>query len=194
VFQIGFSTSTNFPGIFSTTSHFFLSYFHSELFLLQELSTTGSHLSASLSPHWARSSARHLHLVHGLRQRCHARAPHHKAVADRAPVPLLTASIRPPIPRPDSRSEAAAAFPLLTACVRARHAPVAAWLRFAASARVTTPRHHFLSTLAAMLTSRPSPRAPVADYLTPLCFRAGLHRQPSSVVYLPHRHASARSW
>jgi hypothetical protein len=75
-----------------------------------------------------------------------------------------------PWSRPDSWSEAVATFPVPTARVRARHAPVAARPCFAASARVSAPRYHFLSALAVVLTSLPSPHAPVTGHLTSLHF------------------------
>jgi hypothetical protein len=49
-----------FSWIFSQLLAILLSYFHSELFLIQELSATGSHLSASISPCRAHSSAHRL--------------------------------------------------------------------------------------------------------------------------------------
>jgi hypothetical protein len=63
-------------------------------------------------------------------------------------------------------SEAAAAFPLSTAHVRARHALVATRPCFIASARVSALHHRFLSALAAVLTSLPSSRASVVGHLT----------------------------
>jgi hypothetical protein len=82
-----------------------------------------------------------------------------------------------PCPRPDSQSEAVVAFPLPTVRVRAFHAPITAWSRFTASTRVSASRHRFLSALAAVLTSLPPPRAPVAGRLTSLHFSC---RSPSA--------------
>jgi hypothetical protein len=58
VFQIGFTTSTNFLGIFLNLHLIVLSYFRLRVFLIQKIAATGSHLSTSLSLQRARPSAR----------------------------------------------------------------------------------------------------------------------------------------
>jgi hypothetical protein len=74
-----------FYWIFSQLLASLLSYFHSELFLIQELSAAGSHLSASISPCRAHSSAHHLCV-----------APRARARALKASVPTETVRTPPP--------------------------------------------------------------------------------------------------
>jgi hypothetical protein len=150
VFQIGFPTPTIFfrfaslPSYFSRASNQFRSYLK-----LKKMLTCGALRPVALSPRPA--SCRYLDATSRVR----------------GVPPLSDTALASPHAQPRQPvSEAAAAFPLLTARVRVHHTTIAARMRFAAYARVSTPRRRFLSALAAVLTSLPSPRALVVGRLT----------------------------
>jgi hypothetical protein len=97
VFKIGFPTSTNFPGFFSQLLAISFELFsfrivfnsgiicHGVPPVSLSFSAPGPLISTPSPP------------AHESRQHCHPRAPSHKAVADRAPLLLPTASIQPPV-------------------------------------------------------------------------------------------------
>jgi hypothetical protein len=89
VFQIGFPTSKNFPKIFLNFYLIVLSYFLPRVFLIQKIAVAGSHLSASLSPHQGRQSARHFHVA-----ATHPGSSPHRAIKAPADSAVPTAPLR----------------------------------------------------------------------------------------------------
>jgi hypothetical protein len=149
--QIGFTTSTNFLGIFLHLYLIVLSYFLLRVFLIQKIAAAGSHLSASLS---ATSPPVSTLFPRG----CYAPAPapHHKGVGRHRLSAVRTAP--PPHCRSASRPRMSERHRLC--CPSAPHRRVAPHSSTGKAVTPLLPPLHRTTASYSEVGCRPSPPSP----------------------------------